>query len=84
MTQVHYEVVRHDGGWAYKVQDVLSETFPTHDRALFAARSAAARQRAAGETIGIRYEDADGNWHDEIAKGDDRPETDVEDVAGAS
>lgn len=51
MTQVHYEVVRHDGGWAYKVQDVLSETFPTHDRALFAARSAAARQRAGKSVV---------------------------------
>ena len=39
MTTVTYEVVEHDGGWAYKVGDVFSETFPTHDDALDAARN---------------------------------------------
>jgi hypothetical protein len=28
MVMVKYEVVEHDGGWAYKVGDALSETFP--------------------------------------------------------
>ena len=31
-----------------------------------------------GVTTGITYEDKDGRWHDEIAKGDDRPDTDVQ------
>ena len=31
MTTVKYEVFQHDGGWAYKVGSVISETFPTHD-----------------------------------------------------
>src|SRR5690606_1202897 len=30
MPDVTYEVVEHDGGWAYKVGDVISETYPTH------------------------------------------------------
>lgn len=79
MTKVTYEVVEHDGGWAYKVGDVFSETFPTHDAALLAARRAAQEQELPGETTGISWEDKDGRWHDEIAQGDDRPTTDVED-----
>ena len=39
MTKITYEVVEHDGGWAYRVDGVFSETFPSHDM----ARSAAER-----------------------------------------
>jgi hypothetical protein len=28
--KVTYEVVEHDGGWAYRAKGVFSETFPTH------------------------------------------------------
>ena len=38
MTKIHYRVVRHDGGWAYKLGDVFSETFPTRERAMAAAK----------------------------------------------
>ena len=41
MSKVVYEVVQHDGGWAYKVGDVLSETFPSHAAAHAAAAAAA-------------------------------------------
>ena len=58
--KVIYRVVEHDGGWAYKVGDVFSETFPSHDAALAAARRAAGEQRVAGETRGIQYETSDG------------------------
>ena len=34
MSEVKYEIVEHDGGWAYKLNDVFSETFPTHQAAL--------------------------------------------------
>ena len=37
MVTVKYEIVEHDGGWAYKVGDALSETFPSHEAALKAA-----------------------------------------------
>ena len=33
MTTVTYEIVQHDGGWAYRVDGVYSETFPSHDAA---------------------------------------------------
>ena len=79
MTKVIYEVVQHDTGWAYKVGDVLSETFPTHDAAHAAAAAAAERQRHAGATGGIEYEDKAGHWHREVAEGTDRPETELDD-----
>lgn len=79
MSTVKYEVVQHDGGWAYKVGDVLSETFRSHAEAHEAAESAARRQRVAGATDGIEYEDARGVWHQEVAEGADRPDTEVKD-----
>jgi hypothetical protein len=78
MTKIVYEVVEHDGGWAYKVDGVFSETFPSHDMARAAAERAAKEQAVAGDTTGISYEDKEGLWHDEVSAGDDRPETDVE------
>jgi len=77
MTKITYEVVKHDGGWAYKVDGVYSETFPTHDKARHAAEHAARMQAVPGEAEEILYEDKDGRWHEEHAAGTDRPETDV-------
>jgi len=79
MAEVIYHVVEHDGGWAYKAEGSFSETFPTREAAHRAAERAAAEQRQRGESAGISYEDSSGRWHDEVASGDDRPETSVED-----
>lgn len=79
MTDITYLVVEHDGGWAYKLGDVFSETFPTHDAALKAAQRVAAEQRVVGETTGISYEDEQGRWREEVADGRDRPTTHVAD-----
>ena len=46
MSDITYEIVQHDGGWAYKVDGVFSETFPTHAEALAAAQAAAEEQEA--------------------------------------
>jgi hypothetical protein len=81
MSHVTYEIVQHDGGWAYKVDGVFSEPFATHEQALAAARAAAKEQRAPGFTEVIQYEDAKGKWHTETASGNDRPDTDVKDSA---
>jgi len=81
MAHVIYRVVRHEDGWAYTVDGSFSESFPTHAEALAAARRAAAEQRVPGQTEGIEYEDEHGKWHSELARGDDRPQTDVEDSA---
>ncbi len=77
MTKVIYEIVQHDGGWAYRVDGVYSETFPTHDAARAAADRAAGEQRVSGEAVGITYEDASGRWREEVDEGDDRPDTEV-------
>lgn len=79
MAHVVYDIVEHDGGWAYKVGGTFSETFGTRDAAVQAAKAAAAEQQVGGNTEGIQYEDADGKWHGEVVKGDDRPETEVSD-----
>lgn len=79
MTKVIYEVVQHDGGWACRVGKVLSEPFRTHEQAHQAAQLAADRQRVAGSTDGIEYEDANYVWHREVADAGDRPETEVDD-----
>lgn len=77
MTKLVYEVVQHDGGWAYKVGDVFSETYPDHDAAQEAAEIAAKEQLRPGETEPIEYQDEQGRWKTETADGRDRPETDV-------
>jgi hypothetical protein len=78
VTHVVYRIVEHDGGWAYQVDGVYSETFHTHDAARAAAHRAAGEQRAPGDEVGITWEDASGQWHEELAEGHDRPQTDVE------
>lgn len=75
--QVTYEVVAHDGGWAYKVNDVYSETFATRHAAADAAQAAAAAHESAGSDAFIQYQDSGGRWHEEMEPGGDRPETDV-------
>lgn len=81
MSEVTYEIVQHDGGWAYKAEGVFSEAFPTHAAALKAAQAAAAEQRVPGATTVIQYEDENGRWHTETARGSDRPETHIKDRA---
>ena len=80
MPDVTYEIVQHDGGWAYKVNGVFSETFSTHAEALAAARAASEEQEIPGHTETIEYEDDKGKWHTETASGRDRPDTVVKDV----
>ena len=78
MTRITYQIVEHDGGWAYRGDGVFSEAFPTHDLARKAAERAAKEQLVPGETTSISWEDKDGRWHEEVAAGSDRPETSVE------
>jgi Uncharacterized protein conserved in bacteria (DUF2188) len=79
MAEAKYRIVEHDGGWAYKLGDVFSETFPTHEAALRAADRAAAEQTVPGASETIEYQDEGGKWHTERAEGSDRPQTDVTD-----
>lgn len=78
MATIHYRIVQHDGGWAYKLDNVFSETFRTREEALRAAHRAAREQERPDETRAILWEDAEGKWHEELARGNDRPEAQVD------
>ncbi len=80
MAKIHYRIVPHDGGWAYKLGDVFSESFPTKPAALTAARRVAREQSVPGDTTHIAFEDENGVWHTELSEGTDRPEADVTDA----
>lgn len=78
MGKLVYEIVEHNGGWAYKVDGTFSETFDSRDEAVRAARNAAAEQTLTDATGDIEYEDEKGRWHLETSRGDDRPDTEVQ------
>ena len=77
MSKIVYQVVRHEDGWAYRADGVYSEAYSSHDAALGAALRAAAEQRVSGADTAISWEDAQGRWHEELASGRDRPDTEV-------
>lgn len=63
MADIVYEVVEHDGGWAYRVGDVYSETFASHDQARAAAERAAREPQtpATASGLNIRMKRATGS-----------------------
>jgi hypothetical protein len=63
MANIHYRVVAHDGGWAYRLGDVFSEPFASRGAALAAAKRVVAEQHTPGETTVIEYQDEAGAWH---------------------
>ncbi len=77
MKRIHYKVVQHDGGWAYRLNDVFSEPFADKAAALSAARRVAAEQRVPGDTTLIEFQDSEGAWHTEVSEALDRPQADV-------
>ena len=84
MSKVVYEIVEHDGGFAYRVGATLSETFRNHDEARAAAVKAAAEHEQRGHGEEIEFEDSKGKWHQEHADGADRPSTTIADKADDS
>ena len=77
VARIHYRIVAHDGGWAYKLDDVFSEPFSSRSAALAAAKRVATEQHVPGNTTHIEYQDETGIWHTELSEGDDRPDADV-------
>jgi hypothetical protein len=77
MSKIIYQIVQHDGGWAYRVDETFSEPFPTHTLAREAAERAAREQAQPGEAAVISYEDKQGHWHREQSPANDRPEPNV-------
>lgn len=79
MSKIVYDIIKHDGGWAFRLGDTISQTYNTHDAAYAAAKRVALEQMRPGETVGISWEDERGRWHDEVSSGDDRPSVDIHD-----
>lgn len=79
MVKITYEIVPHDGGWAYRLGGVYSETFASHDQALEAARIVMAEQQVGDESVTISYQDEAGRWREEYSDGGDRPEVEIVD-----
>jgi hypothetical protein len=52
MTRMTYQIIRHRGGWAYLLDETLSETFPTHAGARLAAGLAARELSDRADTSG--------------------------------
>lgn len=69
--KITYHVAQHDGGYAYRLDNVWSEPFATHQQALKAAKAAAERQHLEGRDAEITYQAADGTWRSEHALGGD-------------
>jgi hypothetical protein len=63
MAYITYEIVEHDGGWAYKLGDTLSETYISREDALQGAKSAASRQKAGNGDVMVRERPSDGRRH---------------------
>ncbi|PYB75495.1 DUF2188 domain-containing protein [Rhizobium wuzhouense] len=80
MVKIIYEIVPHDGGWAYRLGQVYSEAFGTHDQALEAVRIVVAEQQVGDEPVTISYQDENGRWREEYSDGGDRPEIEVVDA----
>jgi hypothetical protein len=54
MAYLTYEIVQHDGGWAYKLGDTLSETYIHRQDAVEGAKSAASRQKMDAQDVSVR------------------------------
>ena len=80
MVKVTYEIVKHDGGWAYRSNGVYSETFYSHADALAAARIVMLEQQVGDEPVEISYQDERGKWREEYSDGGDRPEVEIVDT----
>ena len=76
MSHVTYRVVQHDEGWAYTVDGVFSAV-PHARRGARGRPTSSGRAARSRPTEAIEYEDANGKWHTETARGSDRPDTDV-------
>ena len=52
-----YQVVRHQHGWAYRLEDTYSAVFTTQALAIEAARTAAAAMHEEGDATVVRVEE---------------------------
>lgn len=68
MSVITYNILRHDGGWAYEVNGTFSASFSTRTAARAAAKRAACKHRLAGKTVPIDCEEGQDNWDHEVTR----------------
>jgi hypothetical protein len=65
--QFHYQVIRHQRGWAYRLEDTYSRVFPTQWEATAAAKTTALKMHEPGDETLVRVQDGGCNWRLELA-----------------
>ena len=74
MDRIQYEVVRHERGWAYRLERTYSQTFPTQSEAVAAAKAAAIKMHDDGDETTVRVQDGPLAWRTELKiEGNSRP-----------
>ena len=69
MGQFHYEVVRQELGWAYRLGSTYSRLYPDQETAMKAATAEALRMHERGDDTQVRVQGKDGKWRTEYAIG---------------
>ena len=60
MAKAHYEIVEHDGGWAYRLRGHILGDFCHQSRRRSSRSSCCSRQKLPGESEDIEFEDSKG------------------------
>ncbi|MAZ17255.1 hypothetical protein [Oricola sp.] len=77
MTNPNYEIVEREGGFAWKLGDAFSETYPTRDAASAAAIEDSAKRQSGKARTNAQADGDARRWHDEMADNDTGHETDI-------
>jgi predicted lipoprotein len=66
MGRLHYQVVQHEHGWAYRLERTYSRIFTTQLAAITAARTAAIQMHEDGDETFVRVQEGPLNWRTEL------------------
>jgi hypothetical protein len=61
-----YKVVKHQNGWAYKLEDTYSSVFSTQFEAAAAAKKTAREMHEAGDFTQVKVKDGPLGWRTEL------------------
>ena len=62
MGQFHYQVARHQRGWAYRLENTYSPVFAASWEAIEAAKIAAREMHEPGDVTTVRVQDGPLSW----------------------
>ena len=77
MMKPNYEIVERDGGYAWKLGDALSETYPTREAANAAAIEDSHKRESGNGRKTAQAEGDARRWHNEMTDNDTGHETDI-------